>query len=61
MQQQSPRSIRHIKGSHIVVPPLYEGEHAYILQNSDGRIVFVLPYENNYSLIGATDVNYKVI
>lgn len=59
LQQQSPRTIRHIKGSHIVVPPLYQGDHAYILQNSDGRIVFVLPYENNYSLIGTTDVNYQ--
>lgn len=45
-----------VKGSHIVVPRLHEGEHAYILQNTDGRVVFVLPFEQRYSLIGTTDV-----
>jgi glycerol-3-phosphate dehydrogenase len=51
--------IRHVKGSHIIVPRLYKGEHAYILQNTDKRIVFVIPYEGKYSLIGTTDVDYK--
>jgi glycerol-3-phosphate dehydrogenase len=50
--------LRLVKGSHIVVPRLYEGEHAYILQNEDRRIVFVIPYEERYSLIGTTDVPY---
>jgi glycerol-3-phosphate dehydrogenase len=44
-----------VKGSHIVVPQLYEGKHAYILQNEDKRIIFVIPYEDNLSLIGTTD------
>lgn len=49
---------RLVKGSHIIVPRLYQGEHAYILQNDDGRIVFIIPYEKKYSLIGTTDVEY---
>lgn len=48
--------IRLVKGSHIVVPRLYDGEHAYILQNDDRRVVFVIPFEDDFSLIGTTDV-----
>lgn len=54
-----PKNMRLVKGSHIIVPKLFEGEHAYILQNKDGRIVFVFSYEGNFSLIGTTDVVYK--
>jgi glycerol-3-phosphate dehydrogenase len=49
---------RLVKGSHIVVPRLYEGEQAYLLQNEDGRIVFVIPYEEKFSLIGTTEVEH---
>ena len=49
--------IRLVKGSHIVVPRLYDGAHAFILQAPDGRVVFVLPFEGTYSMIGTTDVN----
>jgi glycerol-3-phosphate dehydrogenase len=52
----SKENVRHVKGSHIVVPRVHEGEHAYILQNADKRIVFVIPYQDRYSLIGTTDV-----
>ena len=45
-----------VKGSHILVPALYQGDHAYLLQNDDKRIVFVIPY-HGYSMIGTTDVN----
>jgi len=48
--------VRLVRGSHIVVPRQYEGEHAYILQNDDRRIVFMIPYEGRYTLIGTTDV-----
>ena len=48
--------VRHVKGSHIVVPRVHPEEHAYILQNADKRIVFVIPYQERYSLIGTTDV-----
>jgi glycerol-3-phosphate dehydrogenase len=49
-------NVRHIKGSHIVVPRIHQEEHAYILQNADQRIVFVIPYHDRYSLIGTTDI-----
>ncbi len=49
---------RLVQGSHIVVPKLYEGYHAYILQNEDGRIVFAIPYLDHFTLIGTTDVEY---
>lgn len=50
--------IKLVKGSHIIVNQLYEGKHAYILQNPDNRIVFAIPYLNRYTLIGTTDVPY---
>jgi glycerol-3-phosphate dehydrogenase len=49
-------AVRHVKGSHIVVPRVHAEDHAYILQNSDNRIVFVIPYEGDFSLIGTTDI-----
>jgi glycerol-3-phosphate dehydrogenase len=52
------RALRLVKGSHIVVPRLYEGEHAYLLQNEDGRIVFVIPFERAFSLIGTTELPF---
>jgi glycerol-3-phosphate dehydrogenase len=53
---QTPKTVRLVKGSHIVVPRLHEGDHAFILQNKDNRIVFVIPYERAFSLIGTTDI-----
>jgi len=53
--ENSASRVRLIKGSHIVVPRLYEGDHAYILQQPDGRVVFALPY-GAHSLIGTTDI-----
>lgn len=50
------RPLRLIKGSHIVVKRLYEGEHAYILQHPDRRIVFTIPYEDRFTLIGTTEL-----
>ncbi len=55
----SPQKIRLVKGSHIVVPKLHNDPQAYILQNEDQRIVFVIPYEDDFSLIGTTDVDYQ--
>ena len=51
--------LRLVRGSHIVLPELYEGEQAYILQNDDGRVVFVIPYEGRFSLVGTTDVPHE--
>ncbi len=56
--QTPPADVRLVKGSHIIVPRMYEGEEAYILQNPDGRVVFVIPYEKQYSLIGTTEEDY---
>lgn len=49
-------SVRLVKGSHIVVPKLYEGAQAYALQHTDRRLVFVIPYQQGFTLIGTTDV-----
>lgn len=56
LQQQAPFGLKLVKGSHIVVPRLFEGDHAYILQNDDRRVIFVYAYEGGYSLVGTTDV-----
>lgn len=53
------QKFRLVKGSHIIVPRLFEGEHNYVLQNLDGRILFVMPYETKFSLIGTTDIPYS--
>jgi glycerol-3-phosphate dehydrogenase len=50
------KSVRLVKGSHIVVPRLFEGDHAFILQNRDKRIVFAIPYEESFTLVGTTDI-----
>ena len=52
------RHPRQVKGSHIVVPRLFAHEFAYIFQGADGRVVFAIPYEGNYTLIGTTETDY---
>ncbi len=52
----SPGQVRLVKGSHIVVPRIHDKRHAYILQNPDRRVVFMIPYEREFTLIGTTDV-----
>lgn len=54
----SSEHTRLVKGSHIVVPRLFEHDRAYIFQNSDGRIVFAIPYEQDFTLIGTTDEDF---
>jgi glycerol-3-phosphate dehydrogenase len=53
------KSLRLVKGSHIVVPKIFEHDDAYIFQNPDGRIIFAIPYEDAFTLIGTTDVEHK--
>lgn len=53
---KSRSKVRLVKGSHIVVPRLFEGDHAYLLQQPDRRIVFAIPYQGTSTLIGTTDV-----
>ncbi len=54
----TPR-LRLVKGSHIVVPRIAGADDAYLMQNSDGRIVFALPYEERFTIVGTTDVAYS--
>lgn len=54
-----PKTLRLVKGSHIVVHRLFEHDHAYIFQNPDKRIIFAIPYEADYTLIGTTDVEHR--
>jgi glycerol-3-phosphate dehydrogenase len=56
---KNEESLRLVKGSHIVTKKLYEGDHAYIFQNEDDRIIFAIPYEDDYTLIGTTDVPHE--
>ncbi len=55
---QGVKSLRLVKGSHIVVPRLFDHEYAYIFQNPDKRIIFVQPYEEGFTLIGTTDIEH---
>jgi glycerol-3-phosphate dehydrogenase len=50
------KSLRLVKGSHIIVPRLFEHDHAYIFQNPDKRIIFAIPYQDQFTLIGTTDI-----
>jgi glycerol-3-phosphate dehydrogenase len=52
-------NVRLVQGSHIVVKKLYDHDRCYFFQNSDGRIFFAIPYENDFTLIGTTDRDYK--
>jgi len=50
------KSLRLVKGSHIVVPRVFAHDHAYIFQNPDKRIIFAIPYQDDFTLIGTTDI-----
>ena len=56
---RSSSTLRLVKGSHVIVKKLYEGDHAYIFQNPDGRIQFAIPYEHDFTLLGTTDIAYE--
>ncbi len=59
LHDSSRYKLRLVKGSHIVVPRLYEGKNAFLLQHHDGRVVFVIPYLGKYSLIGTTEEDFN--
>ena len=48
--------VRFVKGSHVVVPKLFDHPYAYIFQNGDGRVLFAIPFEDRYTLLGTTDI-----
>ncbi|MDJ0684615.1 MAG: glycerol-3-phosphate dehydrogenase [Alphaproteobacteria bacterium] len=55
----SARSVRLVKGSHIITPKFWSGEQAYLVQNHDKRVIFINPYEGDKALIGTTDIAYE--
>ncbi len=57
--QTQPASMRLVRGSHVVVKKLFDHDSAYILQNPDQRIMFAIPYENDFTLLGTTDEDFK--
>ncbi len=56
--RNSTRRVRLVKGSHIVLRKWYEGEHAYVLQNDDRRLLFVVPFEQDFVIVGTTDMAF---
>ena len=56
---ESHENLRLVKGSHLIFPRLFDGEHCYIFQNKDDRIVFAIPYEREFTLVGTTDVGFE--
>jgi glycerol-3-phosphate dehydrogenase len=56
--REASKRLRLVKGSHIVVPRIYEGDQSYVLQNEDRRVIFVMPYETDYSLVGTTEIPF---
>jgi glycerol-3-phosphate dehydrogenase len=59
LRQHASAHVRLIKGSHVVVRRLFAHDHAYIFQNADNRIIFAIPYERDFTLIGTTDEDFK--
>ena len=57
--RSSSRGVRLIKGSHVVTRRLFDGDHAYIFQAPDGRVIFAIPYEGDYTLIGTTEEEWS--
>lgn len=56
--EEKPHNVRMVQGSHIIVHKLFDHDRCYIFQNADDRIVFAIPYEDDYTLIGTTDRDY---
>ena len=57
--RKSSRSVRLVKGSHIITRKFWEGPQAYLVQNDDKRVIFVNPFENDKALIGTTDIPFE--
>lgn len=55
----SKASVRLVKGSHIVVPKIFDHDRCYIFQNADRRIIFAIPYQDDFTLIGTTDIELE--
>lgn len=58
-ETNSREGVRLVRGSHIVVKKLYDHDRCYFFQNNDGRIAFAIPYEDDFTLLGTTDVDHS--
>ncbi len=59
LSDQAAQNVRLVQGSHIVVPKIFDHDRCYIFQNADDRIIFAIPYEQDFTLIGTTDHDFK--
>ncbi len=59
LSDKNTPKVRLVKGSHIIVPAIYEGDYSYIFQQEDGRVVFAIPYEKEFTMIGTTDIEFS--
>ena len=59
LPRKSHQNLRLVKGSHLIFPKLFEGDHCYIFQNRDNRIIFAIPYEHDFTLVGTTDQGFE--
>ncbi|MDK9694875.1 MAG: glycerol-3-phosphate dehydrogenase [Siculibacillus sp.] len=59
LASKTPAKVRLVKGSHIVTRRLFDHDRAYIFQNADGRVIFAIPYQGDFTLIGTTDVDFR--
>ena len=59
MPQETHQNLRLVKGSHLIFPKLFEHDRSYIFQNKDDRIIFAIPYERDFTLVGTTDQAFK--
>ena len=57
--QKNVHNVRLVLGSHIIVKKMYDHDRSYIFQNADGRIIFAIPFENDFTMIGTTDLDYE--
>lgn len=58
LAEETAKNVRLVQGSHVVVPKLYETDQCYIFQNADDRIIFAIPYEQEFTLLGTTDQDF---
>lgn len=58
-KHDAPSNVRLVQGSHIIVNKIFDHDRDYIFQNADERIIFAMPYEEDFTLIGTTDFDYK--
>ena len=59
LRLNSQENVRLVRGSHVVVKRLFDHDKAYFLQGTDGRIIFAIPYEQDFTLIGTTDADHS--